>query len=458
MLLKDVVVDNDYVVNEDFQDGLLTLMVGEVVRVHRVHRDVNFVSNFPLLITKESEHHSKSWVCPAGILRLPKYTDEPRSLAYSLTSYNDNDEPFPKEEYKRLYTHCAVCGKEMKRSEVTSTVPNIVLCEDCLKSMYSTCEVCGHLFPNEEIDSILDENDHRVLACEDCREAIRREAIRRKVIHILSYHHGMHCDGQTSNYGMTPLMDGKRVTNSPYEGVELEIDCGGENDDNARQIIKTLGREYAVPMHDGSLNDGFEIVSTPATLEHHMHTIHWQEAMQKATDLNYQSHSCGTCGLHVHVDRKFFGRQQDTEEKFYILFRNNLPWIKKFSRRSHYDYCHINGAHDDSVRKYRKGAIDKVYVKSKIDKGNRYLALNFTRKNTIEFRIFRGTLKYETFIATLQFVDLFARFVKASSEDDIAEITLDDFVRVAKERGYASFINYLKERKIITEQTGKECA
>jgi hypothetical protein len=36
---------------------------------------------------------------------------------------------------------------------------------------------------------------------------------------------------------------------------------------------------------------------------------------------------------------------------------------------------------------------------------NRYTCVNIQNYNTIEFRIFRGTLKYNTFIAALQLID-----------------------------------------------------
>ena len=36
----------------------------------------------------------------------------------------------------------------------------------------------------------------------------------------------------------------------------------------------------------------------------------------------------------------------------------------------------------------------------------RYTAVNLTNTFTVELRIFRGTLRYKTFMATLQFVDL----------------------------------------------------
>ena len=54
-------------------------------------------------------------------------------------------------------------------------------------------------------------------------------------------------------YGSGPL----------YLGVELEIDKGGEEDSNAQKLLDIANEndERIYCKHDGSINDGFEIVS-----------------------------------------------------------------------------------------------------------------------------------------------------------------------------------------------------
>lgn len=55
-----------------------------------------------------------------------------------------------------------------------------------------------------------------------------------------------------------------------FFGVELEIDYGGESDSSARAILDVAngnGLEYLYCKHDGSLDDGFELVSHPMTLD-----------------------------------------------------------------------------------------------------------------------------------------------------------------------------------------------
>ena len=49
--------------------------------------------------------------------------------------------------------------------------------------------------------------------------------------------------------------------------------------------------------------------------------------------------------------------------------------------------------------------IETTHKNAKDKHLGRYVAVNLENYNTIEFRIFRGTLNYKTFIATLQLID-----------------------------------------------------
>lgn len=101
-----------------------------------------------------------------------------------------------------------------------------------------------------------------------------------------------------------------------YFGVELEIDKGGEIGSNAEQILAVGNREhdFYYCKHDGSLDDGFEIVSHPATAEYHLTQLPWKAVMAEAVSLGYRSHQACTCGLHIHISRLAFGRTAAQQE------------------------------------------------------------------------------------------------------------------------------------------------
>lgn len=355
---------------------------------------------------------------------------------------------------------CAHCGRVFERSVGTSWIVNTGvrtnqeqwLCNECTghgyfgddtRGHYLQCCECGDIMLRE--NAVRWQRDHRYV-CPRCHDRLKNRA-------LFSYHYS-----STPGYGMDFLgIETRKVY--PLMGVELEIDEGGENNTNAKKVRDAIGFNRVTCTTDGSLRNGFEIVSCPANLKHHLTTLKWEEGMKVAKELGYVSHDGGRCGLHVHIDRKFFENQlkDDIEAKFFIILRNNLSWIRTFSRRYAWGYCQINGyEHAEDGSGDSLGAItyppDKVWLKGKKQSG-RHMALNFYPENTIEIRIFRGTLNYNTFKATLQFVDMWANFAKATSLNNIVRISLTHFVNAAQNKGYREFLGYLAERKIIEDGT-----
>lgn len=309
---------------------------------------------------------------------------------------------------------------------------------------YVMCRHCGDLILEGEEHFIGDDED---IWCERCFTALNGD-----IIH--QYHYR-----RDPGYGMQ-FMGIETRTKYPLMGVELEVERGGESNERATKVRTAIGKQYVVACHDGSLYNGFELISCPANLKHHLGTLKWKDGMKVASELGYRSHDGGHCGLHVHIDRQFFENQDknDVEAKFFISFRNNLEWLKIFSRRFNYSYCVVNGYEDaDDGSRDTLGAIpyppDKVWVASKKQTEGRHSALNFEPQNTIEIRIFRGTLNYKTFVASLQLVHMWANFVKQTSYENITRLRLQNFVNAAENQGYKEFIEYLKDRNIIE---GKE--
>ena len=90
-------------------------------------------------------------------------------------------------------------------------------------------------------------------------------------------------------------------------------------------------------------------------------------------------------------------------------------------------------------------------ILDKAKKGNngRYAAVNLCNYSTIEFRLFRGTLKYNTFIATLELVNLIVETAIYSSEDELQKLSWSEFVSRINE---SELITYLKERNLYINE------
>ena len=194
-----------------------------------------------------------------------------------------------------------------------------------------------------------------------------------------------------------------------------------------------------------------EIVTHPMSMEYHKQFC-WDELMHKAISMGYRSHQTSTCGLHIHVNRSSLGETQDEQELVigHILLFVELHWneLLKFSRRS--EYSMNRWAARYGYEKTGREILDKA------KKGNngRYAAVNLMNWATIEFRLFRGTLKHNTLIAAIEFVNEICDLAINLTEEEIQKLSWSEFVETIEA---PELIQYLKERKLyVNEETNTE--
>ena len=81
----------------------------------------------------------------------------------------------------------------------------------------------------------------------------------------------------------------------------------------------------------------------------------------------------------------------------------------------------------------------------------RYACVNITNANTVEIRMFRGTLKLNTFLATLELVDMICAAAVRLTDDEIHKQSWSDFV-YGIPNSYTELINYLKEKRLYVNE------
>ncbi len=327
---------------------------------------------------------------------------------------------------ERLPATCDNCGRRIWRTDAECD-SYTALCSHCYEYHYTSCEHCGRLI---ECDCANYDEDDDFPYCDECYREIQESAIK------------------PYNYKPEPIFYG---SGDLFYGIELEIDKGGERNDYAESILNVANKDnnYLYAKHDGSIDDGFEIVSHPMTLEYHTNTMNWSDVMEMALSLGYRSHQTYTCGLHIHVNRNAFGENYDTQEDAIsrIVHFVEMHWneLLKFSRRTEANM-------DRWASRYGIANTAKdTYKNAKTKHCGRYVAVNLENYATIEFRLFRGTLKYKTFLATLQLVDEICSLALKLSDKELESMSWSDFVgRIDSDK--SELIEYLKAKRLYVNE------
>lgn len=368
-----------------------------------------------------------------------------------------------------LYARCDGCHEHHLLEEFTHTEDGSDFCEACTKSLTHVCQDCGRVYEDAHHMHI---NDHEGrIICDSCAEGYHACECCGRV--FLSYDmqatgNGWRCWNCAAYNTGRPIMaysfkpepifhDVEGGTSNLFLGVELEMDHGNA-DVAAKRILAAYGEQDLLYFkRDGSLDDGCELVTHPISAEYMMSDAGkemWQDICKSALAEGMRSHDTETCGLHVHVSREFFGKsgtaQELTELKLIELVDRLYEPFVLFSRRKRRNMD--RWASKCNAPKTDEGWAKKAKRVSDFAKRDRYRAVNITNKNTIEFRMFRGTLKAETILATLQFVVglcYLAKKLNPSQMDRICWYDLCDAVMESCPTDTTELYEYLVERELI---------
>ncbi len=325
-------------------------------------------------------------------------------------------------------TTCEHCGQEVWTDD-NSGCSRLFLCQDCYDNHYNSCESCGRTIHYDDCHYL--EDDDSDAYCRECYEE-RHES------YIESY-----------NYRPDPDFYGQ---GDRYLGVELEIDNGNHRDNTAKELhqLANKNNELIYIKHDGSLDNGMEIVTHPMTLSYHKNEMPWADVVEICRKAGFRSHMASTCGLHVHVSKKGlgadFGEQEATIARVLFLIEAFWNEFLNFSRRT------PSQLERWAARYGRKDSPQEVLDHAKGDNIGRYTCVNLKNYATIEFRIFRGTLKLNTLIATLEMVEHICNIAQYCTDENLQKLSWSDFVSRINEKSNPELVQYLKERRLYVNE------
>ena len=318
--------------------------------------------------------------------------------------------------------------------------------EDNFGGAYANCEDCGVL---ENTDSMTWAYHGDRCICESCRDRnYHWSDYQDTYIHdddedtndlIGEYH------SSSENLDHIPSEHDKHKT-PIYLGLELEMETseGADRLYKAEQLLDAIGKyndgknthQYCLLENDGSLDDGFEMVTGYTGLDVHAKQLEFFKQPFKGM----RSHDTRTCGLHIHICKTGMTMAHASKLILFINESGNQKLIKAIARRENPDYAKIKNKKADY--RWLRNAKQSSGLRSQLSQLNedRYEALNFKNYNTVEFRMFRGTLKYSTIMACLEFTYASWHFAR---DTGLQNLTTEDFLQ------YISKPSQLKTTKFL---------
>ena len=243
-------------------------------------------------------------------------------------------------------------------------------------------------------------------------------------------------------------------------GMELEVEAPHQPafDTTVNYLTKHYGDEAFNPVlylkYDGSLgNLGYEICFHPFTLNAFKKFVPESLFSYLRSNGVRSWNASAECGLHIHINRASFDGEShqfkftqfinNNSSNNFVVAGRNSHWAKYPSSDS------PNSRHVMKMIKREHGSMD------------RYMAVNLNNADTIEVRIFKGSLRYERVLATMEYMNAIAEYTRSISVRQIweggawdwrpfKEFVANNIATYSNLAGYLRITNQLqREREMI---------
>jgi hypothetical protein len=338
----------------------------------------------------------------------------------------------------KVHKHCArLCSSErgcgtLFVSEVfvrnPNTIPNLGvqfrtvlrsdICNNCYEQVrlevnLDYCESCNSY---EESDNFIYSEHRDTEICMRCYRNVYIECYDCGRDYIEAREHQCYREDdedENSLYCYSYKPNPKFFGSAPYYlGIELEVECGrGVRNptisEGVEEVYGCLGRNRTYLKSDGSLNNGFEIVTHPHSLDEY-HRLDWS-FLDNLKAQNFRSWNTETCGLHVHISRTAYTNKSHML-RFMKFIYDNKKQVQLLSGRAS-DWARFN----DKGRLVHKINDDGYFVGD-----GHYSAVNTENSETLEVRVFRGSLRKERVLSAVEFVHCateYTRIMKVVPKD-----------------------------------------
>lgn len=307
-------------------------------------------------------------------------------------------------------------------------------CEHCANNWANWCDECENYYED---------------GCDNCpSDSYNGE----RVIHDYSYRPDaiFHC-----------VKDNERL----FFGFELEMELESSRTDAAHYAYSKLEpADLAYLKNDGSLDNGFELVTHPMSFDFLMDDDNSQEIWDTIYALREQykarSFNTRTCGFHIHISRTGFNGGAHMH-RFLNLVYSNPRLYQKLAGRNSDQWAKFDDVYrryyDDYAGEYKltKSFIDKL---SPYRTSDRYSAINTLNQQTLEMRIFKGTLSIPALRAHIQLAHASVEYTRNLSVQQVANgaLSQNNFLAYvyANMDMYSELVERIEHKQILPDTSG----
>jgi len=362
---------------------------------------------------------------------------------------------------------CVVCNTSVDRDDVLTTSYSDYVCNECV----SVCDRCDSIETVNDNMHTVDDNeiwcegctDRRAYFCDGCNEFNSRGTC------FINDRSESWCEGCTDNAYFCDECDvynadgcdscadntdenGNRIIHDYsyrpdalfhstdknerlYFGIEIEVEDSRNLSESSAYAHRLEGMELAYLKHDGSLSCGYEIVTHPMSHDFYKNEASdlWDTLEHLRTYYKVKSWDTTTCGLHIHVSRTGFEGGAHMH-RFLNLIYSNPDMYQKLAGREQSRWATFDDIMKVEVKRdeYGNRMTDedgftlhqsKRSIASKLQGGGgsteRYSAVNTRNRETLEMRIFRGTVNQDTVKAHLDLAHASVEYTRTMTVKDI---------------------------------------
>ena len=377
---------------------------------------------------------------------------------------------------------CSACGIEDAIDNLCTTEYDSLVCNDCVQ----VCERCDSVGSTNDCFHTVDGND---IWCESCTErraywCERCEGYNSDTSYYISDRSEHWCvgcadaaaywcddcdeynadgcdrcsDEPTSNDGIRLIHDYSYRPDAIFHstkdderlffGIEIEVEAKDDLRESAQYAYQLESMDLAYLKHDGSLNNGFEIVTHPMSHDFFKNEagdfFAVMEGLRSQQGIRVKSWDTRTCGLHIHISRTGFSGGAHmhrflnlvyTNPDFYstLAGRTSDQWAK-FTDIIQKEYVRdVNGDRVPTDDRYGYQIKTTRQFKHKLDNNrnsDRYSAVNTLNRETLEMRIFRGSVNGDTIKSQLDLAHASVEYTRNLTVQDVLNgaLTSDNFM------------------------------